>query len=101
MPKRATEPQGTSPVFGVSRYLDAGAVAKLPVKDVVERVEAIPFPANQPDAIEATALLGMVPEPRITVTKALELYWTLARERDLRQERGPTGAAGKRRARRR
>ena len=63
------------------RYLDAGAVAKLPVEDVVERVEAIPAPANQPDAIEAAALLGTVPEPRITVTKALELYWTLAKEK--------------------
>lgn len=61
------------------RYLDAGAVAKLPVEDVVARVVAIPAPANQPDAIEAAALLGTAPEPRITVTKALQLFWTLAR----------------------
>jgi len=60
------------------RYLDAGAVAKLPVEDLVERVEAIPAPGNQPDAVEAAALLGTVPEPRITVTKALQLYWSLA-----------------------
>ncbi|MEL6244826.1 MAG: DUF6538 domain-containing protein [Pseudomonadota bacterium] len=65
------------------RYLDAGAVAKLPVQDVIERVEAIPTPANQPDAIEAAALLGTVPEPRITVTKTLELYWGLAKEKTL------------------
>ncbi|WP_430448725.1 DUF6538 domain-containing protein [Rhodophyticola sp.] len=63
------------------RYLDAGAVAKLPVEDVVERVEAIPAPANQPDPVEAAALLGTAPEPQITVSKALELYWTLAREK--------------------
>ncbi len=63
------------------RYLDAGNVAKLPVEDVVARVEAIPAPANQPDPVEAAALLGTVPEPRITVTKALDLYWTLAREK--------------------
>ncbi len=63
------------------RYLDVGAVAKLPVEDVVERVEAIPAPAKQPDVVEAAALLGTVREPRITVTKALELYWTLAREK--------------------
>ncbi|WP_375552331.1 DUF6538 domain-containing protein [Rhodophyticola porphyridii] len=63
------------------RYLDAGNVAKQPVEDVVERVEAIPAPANQPDPVEAAALLGTVPEPRITVTKALQLYWTLAREK--------------------
>ncbi|RMA44106.1 DUF6538 domain-containing protein [Rhodophyticola porphyridii] len=65
------------------RYLDAGAVAKLPVEDVVERVEAIPAPANQPDALEAAALLGTVAEPRITVSKALELYWGLAKEKTL------------------
>ena len=65
------------------RYLDAGAVATLPVEDVVERVETIPAPANQPDAIEAAALLGTVPEPRITVTKAMELYWGLAKEKTL------------------
>ena len=50
-----------------------GAVAKLPVEDVVERIEAIPAPANQPDAVEAAALLGTVPERRITVSKALQL----------------------------
>lgn len=65
------------------RYLDAGAVAKLPVEDVVARVEAIPAPANQPDPVEAAALLGTVPEPRITVTKALDLYWTRAKEKTL------------------
>ncbi|OAN75120.1 integrase [Jannaschia sp. EhC01] len=63
------------------RYLDAGAVAKLPVEDVVGRVEAIPASHDQPDPIDAAALLGTAPEPRITVTKALDLYWTLAREK--------------------
>src|SRR6056297_3768148 len=49
------------------RYLDAGGVAKLPLEDVVERVEAIPALANQPDAVEAAALLGTVSEPHIKV----------------------------------
>ncbi len=65
------------------RYLDAGAVAKLPIDEVVERVDAVAAPANQPDMVEAAALLGTVPEPRITVSKALDLYWTLAREKTL------------------
>ena len=65
------------------RYLDAGGVAKLPLEDVVERVEAIPALANQPDAVEAAALFGTVSEPRIKVTKALELYWGLAKEKTL------------------
>ncbi|ABD54914.1 DUF6538 domain-containing protein [Jannaschia sp. CCS1] len=63
------------------RYLDVGAVAKLPVEDVVERVEAIPATMDQLDAIEGAALLGAAPEPCTTVTKTLELYWTLAREK--------------------
>jgi integrase len=65
------------------RYLDAGTVAGLPVEEVVTRVEAIPVLATQPDAIEAAALLGTVSKPRTTVTKALELYWALAREKTL------------------
>ena len=65
------------------RYLDAINVAKLPVEDVVARVEAIPPPANQHGPVEAAALLGTAPEPRITVTKALELYWGLAKEKTL------------------
>lgn len=59
------------------QYLDVDAVAKLPVENVVERVEAIPATMDQPDA----ALLGTAPEPCMTVIKALDLYWTLAREK--------------------
>lgn len=58
-------------------------MAKLPIEEVVERVEAVPAPANQPDPVEAAALLGIVPEPRISVTKALELHWGLAKEKTL------------------
>ena len=65
------------------RYLDVAAVARLPVEPVVERVEAISAPAGEPDPIEAAALLGTVPEPQITVSAALDLYWTLAREKTL------------------
>ena len=71
------------------RFLDAGAVSELPVSEVVERVEAIPTPSNQPDAIEAAALLGTVPEPRITVTQALELYWELAKEKTREKREHP------------
>ena len=82
------------------RYLDAGAVAKLPIDDVVERVEAIPASANQPDPVEAAALLGTVPEPHIRVTKALELIGRLPRRRPSARVR-TSSAAGKHRARRR
>ena len=65
------------------RYLDVGRVARLPVEALVERVEAIDAPAGVPNRIEAAALLGAVPEPQMTVSKALNLYWTLAREKTL------------------
>ena len=65
------------------RYLDVGRVAKLPTDELVERVEAIPEAGGEPDAIEGAALLGTIAEPPITVTRALELYWTLAREKTL------------------
>ncbi|WP_257891646.1 integrase [Gymnodinialimonas phycosphaerae] len=63
------------------QYLDVGAVAKLPVEDVVERVEAIPALVDQPDPIDGATLLGTTPQPCMTVTKTLDLYWTLAHEK--------------------
>lgn len=63
------------------RYLDLGSVATLPVAELVERLEAVPAGAGKPGAVEAAALLGTVPEPRISVSRALELYWPLACEK--------------------
>lgn len=60
------------------RYLDVGKVAKLPVEALIERVEAVPAHANK---AEVAALMGTVPEPQLTISKALDLYWTLAREK--------------------
>ncbi len=65
------------------RYLDVAAVSRLPIKEVLERVEAIPAPDDNPDVLEAAALLGTILEPRITISKALELYWKLGREKTL------------------
>ena len=63
------------------RYLDVDAVAKLPVEAIVERVEAVAQTHRGDDPVEASALLGTVPKPSITVEGALDLYWTLAREK--------------------
>ncbi len=43
------------------RYLDAGRVARLPVEELVERVEAVAAPAGEPDKAEVAALMGTVP----------------------------------------
>lgn len=63
------------------RYLAIDQVAALPASDLVARVEAISSAARVPDPSEAAALLGTVPEPSITIERALDLYWTLSGER--------------------
>ena len=63
------------------RYLDVDRVKRLPVNELVERVELIDAPGGTPNQADATALLGTVREPAITVEKALELYWGLAKDK--------------------
>ena len=65
------------------RYLDRADVAHLPVDQIMKRVDAVPVSGARSDAVEATALLGAAEKPKITVEAALELYWSLARERVL------------------
>lgn len=63
------------------RYLDIDRVKRLPVNELVERVEAIDAPGGAPNQAEATALLGTAQEPAVTTEKALELYWRLAKDK--------------------
>ena len=63
------------------RYLPAERVAALPLDELLERVEAVGEVAGKPSPVEAAAFLGGAAEPAITVTRALELYWTLAKDK--------------------
>jgi integrase len=68
------------------RYLRAEQVAKLPLEDLRDRFNSVPGFKDQPDnpdMLEAAALLGGVKEPPLTVSKALELYWTLSKDKTL------------------
>lgn len=65
------------------RYLTADVVAKLPIEDLLARVEAVPGRAAAPDMTAAKALLGGVPKPEVTVSKALEEYWRIAADKTL------------------
>ena len=65
------------------RYLDVNKVSALPVEELIERISKIETPSGEPDVIEAAAVLGTAEEPRLTIEGALELYWTLAREKTL------------------
>ncbi len=63
------------------RYLDVAKVTRLPLDALLERVEAVAAPAGVPDRLEGAALLGTVPEPAMTLSRALEIYWRLDRDK--------------------
>lgn len=70
-------------------YRTIKEVAILPVNDILDRVEAIPSrPSDegpQPDKLVASAMLGSVPEPGISISKALEMYWGFTRDAVLKK----------------
>lgn len=68
------------------RYLRADKVAQLPLEQLRDRFAAVSGfkdHPEKPDKLEAAALLGGVAEPPLTISRCLELYWTLARDKKL------------------
>ena len=65
------------------RFMPAAKVAALPEAELLERIEAVPEHNGEPNMVEAAALMGGVSEPPITVSRALELYWGLAKDKTL------------------
>ena len=65
------------------RFMKADAVAKLPVTDILDRVEAIGRPGSVMDGMATAAILGGAVEPPVTISRALELFWTLAKDRTI------------------
>ncbi|GLK54349.1 integrase [Methylopila capsulata] len=63
-------------------FLPAERVAALPLEERARRVRAT-IVNGKPDPLAAAALLGGAPEAKITVSKALDLYWTLAKDKTL------------------
>ncbi len=56
-------------------YYPAEAVAKLPIEELMQRIEAVINRKGQIDLSEAEALLGGVPIPALSVMDALDEYW--------------------------
>jgi len=56
-------------------YMPAQQVAGLPLAERMKRVSKIPLRRENPDRVEAAALLGGIEEPGITLEKALEVFW--------------------------
>jgi hypothetical protein len=67
------------------RYLPAKRVADLPKEALLERVEAIRMTDGNTDQLEAGALLGGAMEPQLTVQRALDLYWSLTKDKTFRK----------------
>lgn len=65
------------------RYLNAASVAKLPLEELLQRVEAVKGAPKKPDFKEASAVLGGATDPPITIGRALELFWGLAADRTI------------------
>jgi integrase len=65
------------------RFLSADKVAQLPRGEFLDRVRAVVDDQGEPDKIEAAAVLGGAQAPQVTVEKALELFWDLAKDKTL------------------
>lgn len=62
------------------RYMPAPKIAELPRDELLARVEAVAQRYGAADPREAAAVLGGAPEPAITVSRALEMYWGFSRD---------------------
>lgn len=68
------------------RYLRADKVAQLPLEQLRDRFAAVSGFKDHPEKphkFEAAALLGGVAEPPLAISRCLELYWNLARDKKL------------------
>ncbi len=66
-----------------ARFQAAREVARSPMSEILDRVEAIPERRGRLDMKVAAAVLGTITPPAVTVTKALEQFWDLAQDRTL------------------
>jgi integrase len=62
------------------RFLPIDRVATLPMPELLERMEAALTPAGKVDPRRAAAVLGTAPRAQMTLSRALEQYWVLARD---------------------
>lgn len=63
------------------RYLPVDEVSRLPLEEVIARVEAAHDRVGRARTIEAPAVLGTVQKPKVSVKKALTLFFQLAADK--------------------
>lgn len=78
------------------RYMDAIKVAKMPLEDLLKRIEATVDSRGRPDKLAAEALLGGAKRPEMTVSRALDRFYDVEAVRvrgkspdQLRRHRAP------------
>ena len=59
-------------------------VLRAPREELLRLIEDIPTKNGTPDKVVAAANLSMADKPQITVSRALELFWTLAKAKTLK-----------------
>ena len=70
------------------RYLRADQVAQLPLDQLRDRFTAVSCFPREPDMLDAAALLGGAQEPPLTISRCLEIYWPLAKDKTLGKSPG-------------
>lgn len=63
------------------RYLHASEVAKLPLDELLDRIEAVVTPSGKIDKMEAMALLGGAKVPKMDASSALVYFWENSKDR--------------------
>lgn len=63
------------------RYLDAPDVARLPLEEVLKRIESAVDRRGRLDMKEADAALGLVPAPSVTIAEAVDEFYKVAGDR--------------------
>ncbi len=64
-------------------YSSIEDLLKGPTQEILERLDAISAPDGVPNMAEASALLGIVEAPKVTLSQALEIFWELSRDQTL------------------
>lgn len=63
------------------RFAKAPQVARQPLEEILDRVDAVRGPKGDLIRPDAVAVLGLTDPPQVTLSEALSLFWVLTEER--------------------